>query len=188
MKTVTIPTCANPFVVFVNGIKYTYPAGATVEVPDDVAAVIEQHDEAHSKPAPAPVVPPFVPSANNVIDLTKYTAGEGLSFNDKLFQLFATGEDYDNLDDDCSIWVDIEKCQNPVIVVDMSAMMEGVKFYCNPTFVAKEHGRISELNMAFTAPYDANTNMKVTFVIGAVFDTNTNEPRYSYMRLVTEVM
>lgn len=62
MKTVTIPTCANPFVVFVNGIKYTYPAGATVEVPDDVAAVIEQHDEAHNKPAPEPVVPPFVPS------------------------------------------------------------------------------------------------------------------------------
>lgn len=64
MKTVTIPTCANPFVVIVNGIEYTYPAGATVEVPDDVAAVIEQHDEAHSKHAPAPVVPPFafVPS------------------------------------------------------------------------------------------------------------------------------
>lgn len=59
MKTVTIPTCANPFVVIVNGIKYTYPAGATVEVPDDVAAVIEQHDEAHNKPAPAPVQPPF---------------------------------------------------------------------------------------------------------------------------------
>lgn len=63
MKTVTIPTCANPFVVIVNGIKYTYPAGATVEVPDDVAEVIEQHEEA--KPEPAPVQPPFasVPSS-----------------------------------------------------------------------------------------------------------------------------
>lgn len=57
MKTVTIPTCANPFVVIVNGIKYTYPAGATVEVPDDVAEVIEQHEEA--KTEPAPVQPPY---------------------------------------------------------------------------------------------------------------------------------
>lgn len=61
MKSVTIPTCANPFVVIVNGVKYFYPAGETVEVPDDVAAVIEQHDEAHNNPAPTPVVPPFVP-------------------------------------------------------------------------------------------------------------------------------
>lgn len=59
MKKVTIPTCANPFVVIVNGIKYTYPAGETVEVPDDVAEVIEQHEEA--KPEPAPVLPPFAP-------------------------------------------------------------------------------------------------------------------------------
>jgi hypothetical protein len=67
MKTVTIPTCANPFVVIVNGIKYTYPAGATVEVPDDVAEVIEQHEEA--KPEPAPVAPPFasVPSEGDTI-------------------------------------------------------------------------------------------------------------------------
>ena len=62
MKKVTIPTCANPFVVIVNGMKYTYPAGETVEVPDDVAAVIEQHHDAHNNPQPAPVVPPFVPS------------------------------------------------------------------------------------------------------------------------------
>lgn len=47
MKKVTIPTCANPFVVIVNGIKYTYPAGETMEVPDDVAVVIEQHYEMH---------------------------------------------------------------------------------------------------------------------------------------------
>ena len=81
MKTVTIPTCANPFVVFVNGIKYTYPAGATVEVPDDVAAVIEQHDEAHSKPAPAPVVPPFEPSEGGgglpVVEIATLPTEEG---------------------------------------------------------------------------------------------------------------
>ena len=82
MKTVTIPTCANPFVVIVNGIKYTYPAGATVEVPDDVAAVIEQHDEAHNNPEPAPVVPPFVPSTGGgggglpVVELTTAVTAE----------------------------------------------------------------------------------------------------------------
>lgn len=71
MKKVTIPTCANPFVVIVNGIKYTYPAGETVEVPDDVAAVIEQHHDAHNNPAPAPVVPPFVPSEGvPIVELT----------------------------------------------------------------------------------------------------------------------
>lgn len=62
MKKVTIPTCANPFVVIVNGMKYTYPAGETVEVPDDVAEVIEQHEETHNNPKPAPVVPPFAPA------------------------------------------------------------------------------------------------------------------------------
>ena len=50
MKTVTIPTCANPFVVIINGRKYTYPAGETVEVPDEVAEVIERHEEAKPQP------------------------------------------------------------------------------------------------------------------------------------------
>lgn len=66
MKKVTIPTCANPFVVIVNGIKYTYPAGETVEVPDDVAEVIEQHEETHNNPKPEPVVPPFAPTPSEV--------------------------------------------------------------------------------------------------------------------------
>lgn len=57
MKTVTIPTCANPFVVIINGKKYTYPAGETVEVPDEVAEIIERHSEA--KPTPDPVPPPY---------------------------------------------------------------------------------------------------------------------------------
>lgn len=48
MKIVTIPTCASPFVVIINDIKYIYPAGETMEVPDEVAVVIEQHYSAHS--------------------------------------------------------------------------------------------------------------------------------------------
>lgn len=46
-KVVTIPDCANPFIVYVNGYKYSYEAGATVEVPDEVAFVIETHKEYH---------------------------------------------------------------------------------------------------------------------------------------------
>lgn len=54
-KTVKIPECMNPFEVIVNGKHYSYPAGTTQEVPDDVAAVIEAHEQAHEEqPAPPP--------------------------------------------------------------------------------------------------------------------------------------
>ena len=76
MKNVTIPTCANPFVVIVNGIKYTYPAGETVEVPDDVAAVIEQHHDAHNNPKPEPVTPPYDGGASSWNDLEDKPFGD----------------------------------------------------------------------------------------------------------------
>lgn len=47
MRTVKIPDCMNPFVVVVNHVEYAYPAGETVEVPDEVAYVIEQHQAYH---------------------------------------------------------------------------------------------------------------------------------------------
>ena len=40
---ITIPNCQSPFIVMVNGKRYTYPAGETVEVPDHVAHVIRNH-------------------------------------------------------------------------------------------------------------------------------------------------
>ena len=46
-KTVKIPDCMSPFIVKVNGVKHVFPAGETVEVPDDVAHVIEQHQAYH---------------------------------------------------------------------------------------------------------------------------------------------
>ena len=49
MKKVTIPRCAHPFVVNVNGRKYIYPAGTEQEVPDAVAAIIEQHHKNHEE-------------------------------------------------------------------------------------------------------------------------------------------
>lgn len=51
-KVVTIPKDRNPFVVIVNGVKYSYPAGATTEVPDEVADVIEKYVGAKPKPDP----------------------------------------------------------------------------------------------------------------------------------------
>lgn len=50
MKTVTIPACMNPYVVNINNHTYSYPAGETVDVPDEVAEVIEGHiDAQHAK-------------------------------------------------------------------------------------------------------------------------------------------
>ena len=41
MKTIQIPTTSNPFIVIINNDVYRYTAGTTVDVPDEVAAVIE---------------------------------------------------------------------------------------------------------------------------------------------------
>ena len=49
-KTVTIPTNCNPFVVIINNHVYTYKAGDTVEVPDEVAEAIEDALELEPKP------------------------------------------------------------------------------------------------------------------------------------------
>lgn len=48
-KTVLIPDCMSPFIVMVNGVEYVCPAGEMVEVPDDVALVIEQHQKYHDE-------------------------------------------------------------------------------------------------------------------------------------------
>lgn len=53
-KVVTIPKDRNPFIVIVNGVEYKYPAGATIEVPDSVADVIEKYEGAKPKPDPTP--------------------------------------------------------------------------------------------------------------------------------------
>lgn len=50
MKTITIPTNCNPYVVVINNHVYTYKAGETVEVPDEVAEAIEDAIELVPKP------------------------------------------------------------------------------------------------------------------------------------------
>lgn len=46
-KKIIIPLCRNPFDIYVNHHFYSYPAGEEVEVPDEVAEVIEQHIGCH---------------------------------------------------------------------------------------------------------------------------------------------
>lgn len=50
MKTIQIPTNNNPFTVNINNQVYQYRAGETVEVPDEVAAAIEDALEMEPKP------------------------------------------------------------------------------------------------------------------------------------------
>lgn len=56
-KLVKIPTSMSPFVVIVNGKEHKYPAGETVEVPDNIAAIIEQYEKGSF---PQPAVPETV--------------------------------------------------------------------------------------------------------------------------------
>lgn len=50
MKTIQIPSNNNPFIVSINNNVYQYRAGETVEVPDEVAAAIEDALEMKPKP------------------------------------------------------------------------------------------------------------------------------------------
>jgi hypothetical protein len=56
-KTVKIPDNMSPWKAIINGIPYVYPAGATVEVPDEVADLIEDitNIEEEQKPVAPPV-------------------------------------------------------------------------------------------------------------------------------------
>lgn len=49
-KSITIPTNCNPYIVVINNHVYTYRAGDSVEVPDEVAEVIEDALELEPKP------------------------------------------------------------------------------------------------------------------------------------------
>ena len=50
MKTIIIPNYNNPFIVNINNKEYIYKAGATIEVPDEVAEAIEDALELAPKP------------------------------------------------------------------------------------------------------------------------------------------
>ena len=66
-ETVTIPTTSNPFRVIVNGVEYKYEAGATVEVPPEVAAAINASvNAAADLVKPGEVKPPFGASGGSI--------------------------------------------------------------------------------------------------------------------------
>lgn len=66
MKTVIIPSDYHPFVIEVNGIKYTYPEGTEQSVPDEVAGAIENYYKLQPKEKPADGgVLPYVSGENN---------------------------------------------------------------------------------------------------------------------------
>lgn len=49
-KTITIPKNNNPFIVNINNREYIYKGGETVEVPDEVAEIIQHHVDSVPKP------------------------------------------------------------------------------------------------------------------------------------------
>lgn len=51
MKTVKIPESATPWMCIVDGVKYTYPAGKTMDVPDQVAALVEAYNKEMKEPS-----------------------------------------------------------------------------------------------------------------------------------------
>lgn len=52
-KSIKIPSNMNPWVCIINGVVYSYEAGKTTTVPDDVADLIEAINALDPVPAPA---------------------------------------------------------------------------------------------------------------------------------------
>ena len=72
MKTIQIPTSSNPLIVTINNHVYSYNAGELVEVPDDVAAAIE--DALALMPKPKRYLSRFASLVNKTI--TELTADD----------------------------------------------------------------------------------------------------------------
>lgn len=70
--TITIPLGNDPFECTVNGVYHSYAAGTTVEVPDEVAALI-QSIEGNDPPKTIPA-PPVMPRGGSVGDVLTRTA------------------------------------------------------------------------------------------------------------------
>ena len=52
MKRVTIPTVMSPWECIIDGVKYTYPAGKTMDVPDQVAELIAFYNKSQQEETP----------------------------------------------------------------------------------------------------------------------------------------
>lgn len=71
MKTIKIPDYRSPYEVIVNGVKQIYSAGATVEVADEIADIIEASEAARLPEAPAPEIPAAIQGANMALNELK---------------------------------------------------------------------------------------------------------------------
>lgn len=72
MKTVTIPMSNDPYTCEINGVKYYYAAGSTVEVPDEVAALIQANAGNRKEPEYKPDI--VIPKDGEVDDVLTRTA------------------------------------------------------------------------------------------------------------------
>lgn len=99
MKEVTIPTDKNPYIIHINNDVYTFNAGETVVVPDEVAAVLEEVAAAKPKEnPPKPIIPEdgtpgqvLMKTANGYewADLPISTVGNGLEIDEGKLDLDA---------------------------------------------------------------------------------------------------
>jgi hypothetical protein len=76
-KVVTIPTCRNHYVVIVNNKVYSYTAGATIEVPDEVAEVINVHMDSQHTKAPQAATTPRVGGGSSAWALVGEVVSDG---------------------------------------------------------------------------------------------------------------
>ena len=85
-QTVTIPSCMNPFEVTINNHTYSFKSGESVELPDEVAEVINHHVDSVPKPLEKEEE---VPGGGSSIDIQPlnvtengtYTAPEGTAYS-----------------------------------------------------------------------------------------------------------
>ena len=66
-RTVKIPDCSSTFEVFLNGAKHSFIGGTEVEVEDEIANLIEQHNKEHTPKEAPKTVGPFNSTFANVI-------------------------------------------------------------------------------------------------------------------------
>ena len=106
-KTVIIPECMSPFEVFVNGKYYVYPAGTTQVVPDDVAVVIEHHEQMHKAQMTQPS-DGLGDSATNEIKLESYVDSNNITLADQILGLFAEGGGMTTITGIDNLWADLK--------------------------------------------------------------------------------
>ena len=126
-KTVTIPSGDNPFICKINDVYYSYPAGAVVEVPDEVAALIQANAGNREEPTGEKDI--AIPRDGEVDDVLTRTA-EGAAW--KAPSGGGGGVLIVNLDTSTyafdKTWTEIKNADYPVLVIEAN---ENIKQWMN---------------------------------------------------------